>query len=77
MGKLGTSPPNHLRMEIFSQHLINKIKTHISSTLLIDQKIISKGKIEKTKERYAEVGNGEVPKMTFLYILMNKILCLF
>ena len=77
MGKLGASPPHHLRIEIFSQHLINKIKTHISSTLISDQKIISKGKIEKTKERYAEVGNGEVPKMTFLYILMNKILCLF
>ena len=74
MGKLGVSPPHHLRIEIFSQHLINKIKTHISSTLISDQKIISKGKIEKTKERYAEVGNGEeVPKMTFLYILMNKI----
>ena len=76
MGKLGTSPPHHLRIEIFSQHLINKIKTHISSTLISDQKIISKGKIEKTKERYAEVGNGEVPKMTFLYIFMifmNKI----
>ena len=26
-----------------------------------------------TKDRYAEVGNGEVPKMAFLYILMNKI----
>ena len=73
MGKLGTSPPNHLRMEIFSQHLINKIKTHISSTLITDQKIISKGKIEMTKDRYAEVGNDKVPKMTFLYILMNKI----
>ena len=73
MGKLGASPPHHLRIEIFSQHLINKIKTHISSTLISDLMIISKGKIEMTKDRYAEVGNGEVPKMTFLYIFMNKI----
>ena len=51
MGKLGTSPPHHLRIEIFSQHLINKIKTHISSTLISDQMIISKGKIEMAKRQ--------------------------
>ena len=69
MGKLGASPPHHLIIEIFSQHLINKIKTHNGSALISDWMIISKGEIEITKERCAEVGKGEVPKMTFLYIL--------
>ena len=36
--------------------------------------IISKGEIEITKERCAEVGKGEVPKMIFLCIFMSKIL---
>ena len=73
VSKLGTSAPHHLRIEIFSHHLINKIKTDINSTLISDQMTISKGNIEMTKERYTEVENGEVPKMTFLYIFMSKI----
>ena len=63
-----STPPSQNR-DILSA-LDQQDQTHISSTLISDQIIISKGKIETTKDRFAEVGNGEVPKMTFLYIFI-------